>query len=121
MPTRDEYVALLKSAALTAAKKSVMKFLAAELPSALTTGIIGSILTPVLGFIAGKVLEIAIEKTELGLFFLYIDLRTSAQGREFEKAMRKNLEAQRGGSIRDKEAAERELIDSFRRLAKFTN
>lgn len=121
MPTRDEYVALLKSAALTAAKKSVMKFLAAELPSVLTTGLIGSILTPVLGFIAGKVLEIAIEKTELGLFFLYIDLRTSAQGREFEKAMKRNLEAQKGGNQEEMKNAEAQLIDSFRKLAKFTN
>ncbi len=118
---RDEYVAILKEAALTAAKKSVMKLLLAELPKGLVTGFIGSIVAPILGVIVGKALELAIEKTELGLFFLYIDLRTSAQGREFERMAKANFDAQKSGSEQEKANAEQALIDSFRRLAKFTN
>lgn len=121
MSTRDEYVDLLKSAALTAAKKKVMSLLMTELPEALTTGIIGSILSPVLGLIVGKALELAIEKTELGLFFLYIDLRTSAQGREFEKDAKRNFDAQKHGTEQEKKDAEAQLIASFRKLAKLTN
>lgn len=120
MSSRDEYVELLKATFLSLGKKQILPLLLAQLPSGLTTGFFGMLLNPIFGFIVGKVLEIAIRETEIGAFFLYIDLRTSAQGREFEEVMRKNLEAQKGSDPAAKEKAERELIASFKNFVKFT-
>lgn len=121
MSSRDEYVELLKSTALSLGKQEVLPLLLSQLPSALTSGFIGTLLNPIFGFLVGKVLEIAIRETEIGAFFLYIDLRTSAQGREFEKAARENLLKQKTGTPSEKAAAEKELKDAFRAFIKFTN
>lgn len=121
MSPRDEYVELLKSTALSLGKEQVLKLLAAELPIGLTTGFVGSLLNPIFGFLVGKVLEIAIRETEIGAFFLYIDLRTSAQGREFEKVARRNQAAQQSGTPAEKAAAEKELVSAFKAFVKLTN
>lgn len=118
---RDNYVEMLKAAALSLAKKTVLNLILAELPRGLTTGIVGSIVTPVIGFVIGLVIQYAIMKTELAIFFLYIDLRTSAQGRDFEKSMKLNLDAQKSGNKEAIKNAEKKLVDSFRELAKFTS
>jgi hypothetical protein len=119
--SRDEYVELLKSTVLSLGKKQILPLLLAQLPAGMTTGFVGMLLNPIFGFLVGKVLEIAIRETEIGAFFLYIDLRTSAQGREFEEVMRKNLEAQKGSDPVAKEKAEKELIVAFKAFAKLTN
>ncbi len=121
MSTRDEYVELLKSTALSLGKKQILPLLLAQLPAGLTTGFVGMLLNPIFGFLVGKVLEIAIRETEIGLFFLYIDLRVNAQGKEFEAAMRANLAAQNGGNVADIAKAEKELIISFKNFVKFTS
>lgn len=121
MSTRDEYVELLKSTALSLGKQEVLPLLLAQLPSGLTTGFVGSLFNPILGFIVGKALEIAIRETEIGAFFLYIDLRTSAQGREFEKAARENLLKQQNGTPEERAAAEKELKSAFKAFVKLTN
>lgn len=113
--TRDQYVEILKSAALSAGKKMVMSYLVTRVPFFALP-----IVNPILGFVVGSILEIAIRETEMGAFFLYIDLRTSAQGRAFEKAALKNYEVQKNGTPQEKADAEKELIDSFRTLVKFT-
>lgn len=121
MASRDEYVELLKSTALSVGKKKVLPLLLARLPAKLTTGFFGALLNPFFGLIVGEALEIAIRETEMGAFFLYIDLRTSAQGREFEKQARANFEAQKNGTPEEKELAEKALIDAFRKFVKLTN
>ncbi len=121
MSTRDEYVELLKSTALSLAKQEVLPLLLGQLPIAMTTGFLGAILNPVLGFVVGKVLEITIQETEVGAFFLYIDLRTSIQGREFEKAARENLLKQKTGTPEERARAEKELKDAFKAFIKLTN
>ncbi len=118
---RDAYVEFLKSTALSIGKKAVIEWLVAQLPAALVTGLIGSIFTPILGFAVGKILEVAINETEIGAFFLYIDLRTSAQGRAFESAAQTNLDKQKSGTPEEKAQAEKELVDAFRAFIKFTN
>lgn len=118
---RDEYVRFLKDLALSMAKKQVLGLIIPALPAKLTTGLVGSIFNPFLGLIVGMTLEFAIEKTELGMFFLYIDMRTSAQGRAFEKSARANLEAQKNGSPAEREKAEKELIRDFKAFVKLTN
>lgn len=120
--TRDQYVESLKDFALSMGKQQVLKLLLAQLPAKITTGFIGSLFNPLLGFIVGKALEIAIRETEIGMFFLYIDLRTSAQGRAFYDAAQKNLDKQRGASTPEEKAkAEKELIDAFRSFVRLTN
>lgn len=117
----DDYVKFLKDLALSIGKKQVLALLIPALPTGLTTGFIGTLLNPLFGFIVGLVLEFAIRETEIGMFFLYIDLRTSAQGRDFEAAARANLDKQKNGSPEQKAKAEKELIDAFRAFVKFTN
>lgn len=121
MSSRDEYVELLKSTALSLGKKQILPLLLAQLPAGMTTGFVGMLLNPIFGFIVGKVLEIAIRETEIGAFFLYIDLRTSAQGKEFEEMMRKNLDAQKSGNPAAIAKAEKELIVAFKAFVKLTN
>jgi hypothetical protein len=118
---RDEYVELLKSTALSLGKKAVLNLLIPALPGWMTSGLIGTLLNPLFGYLVGMILELAIRETEIGMFFLYIDLRTSAQGREFEKTARANLEKQKNGTPAEKEKSEKELIDAFRAFVKFTN
>jgi hypothetical protein len=67
------------------------------------------------------ILSTAINKTELGAFFLFIDVRTSMQGREFIEAAQKNRQAQMNGTQKEKLTAERNLIDSFRAFVRFTS
>lgn len=121
MSARDEYAEFLKNTALSIGKEAVIKLLMAQLPKELTSGIVGFFLNPLLGFLVGVILEIAIKQTEIGLFFLYIDLRTSAQGREFEKMARANLEKQKNGTPAEKLKSEKELIVAFKAFAKLTN
>jgi hypothetical protein len=114
--TRDEYVEMIKSAALTAGKKAVMQKLVAKIPFLSVP-----LINPIIGYIAGLVLETAIRETEMGLFFLYVDLRLNAQAKDFEAAALKNMKAQMSGSDDEKKIAEKELIDSFRAFVKFSN
>lgn len=114
--TRDQYVEALKSAALDMGRKLVMDWLVAQLP-----WIAWKIPNVIAGFVVSQVLKIAIRETEFGLFFLYIDLRTSSQGRSFEAAALRNREAQTKGTPEEKARAEAELISSFRAFVKFTN
>jgi hypothetical protein len=67
------------------------------------------------------IVGVAIDKTELGAFFLFIDMRTSQQGQAFADAALKNHEAQQSGTKEEKQVAEANLINKFRDLVKFTS
>lgn len=120
MSTRDEYVELIKSVALSTAKKATIELILKKLPVSLTTGLAGFFVNPLISWLVGEALEVAIRQTELGAFFLYIDLRTSIQGRDFEKAVRKNIETIKNGTPEQKAASEKELIDRARAFFKLT-
>jgi hypothetical protein len=113
---RQEYADLIKNAALSAGKKLVVNYIVQKIPFFGLTFV-----NPILGFFVGQVLEIAIMKTEIGAFFLFIDMRTSQQGRDFQSAALNNFQVQKTGTPEEKKNAEMALIDSFRALAKFTN
>jgi hypothetical protein len=114
--TRDEYVETIKQAALATGTNLVMAAIIGAQP------IMGTpILKAIAQWVVSKILNIAILKTELGAFFLYIDFRTSAQGRAFFDAAIKNKLAQKSGSEQEKRDAEKAVIDSFRALVKFSN
>jgi len=121
MSSRDEYVELLKSTALSMGKDAVLKILLAQLPAKMVTGFWGAMINPILGLLVQRTLEIAIRETAIGAFFLYIDMRTSAQGRDFEKAAAHNVLVQLTGTEEEKARAEKELINRFRSLIKLTN
>jgi hypothetical protein len=93
-----------------------MQFLVAKIPFLALP-----IINPIVGFIVGYVLQIAIKQTEMGAFFLYIDTRTNKQGVAFMESAIKNRIAQQSGTAEEKINAEKNLIDSFRSFVKFTN
>lgn len=113
MSSQQEYVDVIKTAALSMGKRLVIQAIVSKIPW-LGNFIFG----PIVGWIVGKVLEIAIQKTEMGLFFLYVDLRTSAQGREFQRAALQNAVAQASQDPVAKKEAEIYLIESFKAFAK---
>ncbi len=113
---RDDYVKALKDAAVQAGVKLVMEYLIGQLPF-FGLFMVKGITTAAVGW----VLETAVKFTEFGAFFLYIDLRTSAEGRAFEKAAMKNFEAQKDGTDEEKQKAESDLISAFRNLVKLSN
>jgi hypothetical protein len=116
MSSRDEYVETIKKAALTAGKHWVMEYIVRKVAFFSL-----SFPNAIMGILVGKVLEIAIMKTELGAFFLFIDLRTSAQGRAFYKAAIKNKLAQESGNKEEQRLAELEVINTARPLIKFAS
>jgi hypothetical protein len=79
------------------------------------------VLHAVVKWIIDYVLTVAIDRTELGAFFLFVDVRTSLQGRAFAQAALKHREAQSTGTPAEKAAAEYALLHSFRALVKFTS
>jgi hypothetical protein len=112
---RDEYVDTIKKAALTTGVKLVMAYIIGAQP------VLGNpFFKTIAEWFVKQILGIAILKTELGAFFLYIDFRTSAQGRAFFDAAIKNQLVQKNGTEWEKKNAEKAVIDSFRTLVKFT-
>lgn len=121
MSPRDQYVEQLKSTFLSLGKSQVLKLLLAQLPTSLTTGFVGSLLNPIFGFLVGKILEIAIRETEIGAFFLFIDMRVKGQSKDFEAKMAAHIEAQKSGDPVRISKAEKELKDAFRAFIRLTN
>ena len=114
--TRQEYVDIIKTAAETAGKKWVMEWLVSKIP------FIGfSFPHAIVGWVVGKVLWIAIQKTELGAFFLFVDFRTSAQGRQFLSSAIENRDAQQSNDKEAKKRAEEKVINDARTLIKFAS
>lgn len=70
-------------------------------------------------WLVGKIIEILVNKTELGLFFIYVDSITDEQRRKLNEAATKNKEAQASGSEDDRRLAEAELIAAARNLLRF--
>jgi hypothetical protein len=113
---RDEYVELIKSTALDLGQRFVMQYLVAKIPFLALP-----IVNPLVGFVVGWVLKIALRETEFGLFFLYIDTRTNKQGIAFVEAAVKNRITQESGTVEERANAESELINSFRSFVKFAH
>ncbi|MGZ3744421.1 MAG: hypothetical protein ACXVB1_00025 [Pseudobdellovibrionaceae bacterium] len=116
MSTRDDYVAALKTAAISIGKKAVMGSLISACPV-----LAAPFLYPLVDFIVGKILTIAIDQTEMGAFFLYIDLRVASQSKDFELAAYKNHEAQKNGTEEEKKKAEADLIKKFNAFVVLTS
>jgi|LakMenE01Jun11ns_1017448.scaffolds.fasta_scaffold9953450_5 hypothetical protein len=114
--SREAYIAALRESALLLAKRLTMQYIVGRFPF---VGL--AFPNAIVGLVVGKVLEIALQKTELGLFFAYVDVRTSRQGREFEASMSAYLMAQKGGyGPEAKRLAEDRLINSFESFVRFS-
>lgn len=109
--THDEYVNLIKETALSVGKNAVMKVIMAKIP-----GSIAWLASPILGFLVGWVLTIAIKYTEFGAFYQYTDLRIGDQAKDFEAAALANQAAQLNGTKEEKINAEKNLIKAFDRF-----
>lgn len=113
---RDQYVELIKSTAIDLGRRFVMSYLITRVPFLALP-----IINPIAAFVVGYILKIAIRETEMGAFYLFIDIRTNKQGIAFIEAAIKNQLAQKSGNQAEIKNAEKELIDSFRSFVKFTN
>ena len=112
--THEQYVEILKRTAYMAGVKLVMERLVSRFAFFRL-----ALINPLAERAVSWVVKSVIENGELGAFFWYIDLRVSAQGRDFEKAAMIHHKAQQGGTDEEKRRAEQQLIDSFRVFAKF--
>lgn len=72
-------------------------------------------------FVLKKLLTFLLNETELAAFFIYVDFRTSSQGRTYYDAIKDYKVAQETGSDKDKKRAETNLKNSFRELVRLSN
>lgn len=112
---RDEYVEVIKQAAMTTGSTLVMSYILARQPLLATP-----VVKEITKWIVEKILGIAIFHTEMGAFFLFTDFRTSAQGRAFFQSALKRQAALKNGNEEEIKRAEADMIDNFRSLVKFT-
>lgn len=114
--TRDDYVASIKSAFVTVGSKAVEGILIGYFPF-----LASPFLSPVLNWIVEKVMTDLADGGELAAFFVYIDMRVTAQGRAFSEAAAKNQEALKNGTEADKAQAKIDLMKAFADLARVTS
>ena len=117
MSSRDEYVAKIKAAAISVGKYGVMEALVLKVPFLLKYGFLGNVASAVVGL----VLSFAVNKTEMGAFFLYVDMRVGEQRDSFMSDADANWKAQQSGTREEKKRAEENLVNSFRKFAKLTS
>lgn len=103
----------MKSSAVKLGSSSALFYIFAQVPF-LKTPFIKQITES----IVNSIVKILVEKTEIGLFFLYIDTRTSHQGEVFAQMAYKNFIAQQSGSEIEKKIAEQNLINAFKNFAR---
>lgn len=113
--SRKEYVEAAKAAFLNLAKKQVLSGLAAQYGAWIVTGPWGI----VIGIVVNKILGLAIEKGDTGIFFLFVDFRVGDQEGEFTRAAIDHYRLQTSGTQEQKDEAEKKLIDAFDIFVKF--
>lgn len=112
----EEYVAALKDELLERAIDSAFNYLADK-----ATFLLLGPLPGITKFLLKKILSIAIHHTEIGMFFIYTDIRVNEQGRAFYAAIKKRLYAEKYGTDKDKHNAKLLVRTTFRDLVKLTN
>lgn len=110
--SREDDVALIKQTALDLGRRVVLTYLAAQVPI-----FANYFLRWLADLIISKVLSVAINQTEFGVFFLYVDLRVNSQGKSFEEAARAWFNAK----PEEKAKYEKDYLDKFYAIAKLTN
>lgn len=113
---RNEAADLLRGQAETIIKKSIVSFVAKK-AAFLLWGPFGVLVS----YFAGQLAEYISKEGELRIFFLYIDMRTDSQGRDYLKAMKEYQGAKNEGDIEKIKEKESKLDEAFRALVVFTN
>lgn len=110
--THQEYIDSLKSSAVKLGSSSALLYIFTNLPF---------LKAPFLKQITEKIVEsiisIFVNKTEMGIFFIYIDTRSSHQGEVFSQMAYRNFIAQKNGTEQEKKIAEENLINAFKNFA----
>lgn len=112
---RQEYVDAIKTQLINRSIKSAYSYLISKI-AFLAWGP----LAPLIKLVLERILKIFIYKTELAMFFKFVDLRTSEQGRAFSEALINNHKVQEHGSEEEKKIAEENLKNTFDNLVKLT-
>jgi hypothetical protein len=79
MTPREQYTSAIESAILHLLKNAIITALVKRLPFLALP-----VINPLFGFIVAKVLQLGADQAKLRAFFIYTDLRTSAQASAFE-------------------------------------
>lgn len=77
---RDEYLKSIEAVFIDQLKKAAIRAIVTKLPFFALP-----IANPILCFIISKILDKAAKEAEIGIYFLYIDLRTNAQANKFSE------------------------------------
>ena len=115
MSSREQYVQVIKSGAKTVVKNSLSKVISGKLLSWLPTTFLTA-LNPLVGWIAGILADELVEASEMYAFFLYVDFRTTKQGQKTYEDMEYNYQMQINGTKAQKAQAEKNLMESSRKL-----
>lgn len=108
----DQIIDQLKSSLIKIGVQEVMKALVSRLPFLAAWGI-----NPIVTWLVGKVVKVLVNETEIGAFYIYQTMRTTAQAKEFEKAA---IALQNAVTPEEKVRAEKAKIDAARALIKLT-
>lgn len=105
--TTQELVDQFKSTLISIGTKGVMTYLQAQIPF---------FNLPIVKFftemVVNKIVSIIVNYTELGIYFIHIDLKTAAQSQEFQEAAKINKEL-------PSEESKQKLIEAARKLISF--
>lgn len=116
MSTRDEYVNSLKQSFITIGKDAVMRLLIQKIPFFSLP-----FFNPLAAMAVGWVVKQLAVGAETGAFFLYIDMRVSAQAKDFELAAYANRQAQLTGTPEEKARAAKVLKIAFAKFVRLTS
>lgn len=116
MSSLDDYVNSIKTAIVTLGQEAIFNWIASYVPF---------LRWPIISFVvkAGikKLLSDVTDGGEFLAFAKYIDVRTTAQGKDFAAAAFANYNAQLTGTQWEKDRAEKELRLRFASFAKLTS
>lgn len=109
----ESYINLLQSALKTKFEALILSQLQAFIPI--------PFLNPILRKFAEIIAKKIAEDAEMRAFFIHTDLRSSKQGREFLASLEKNKNVLLNpNNSEEHKNAEKEVIDNFRNLIKFS-
>lgn len=113
--TRDQSIGAIKIAFATIGREAVMGWLIAQIPV-----LAHPFLRAVLNQFIDELMNFIVDGAETGVFFRYIDVRSTRQGRDFESSAFRNAVAQMSGTPEEKANAKKDLLEKFYAFAPLT-
>jgi hypothetical protein len=115
MPTRDEYVALIKDTFSTVGIRAATSFIAANFPFTQLP-----VIRHITQFFIRMVIKGMVDAGEMAAFFMYVDFRVSDQKSEFEKAAIEYRRIKQIGTKEEIANAEEILFSKFVAFARLS-